>query len=351
MSRKDVRAEPSLGSPPDVGELSEVVERLEQLERRLIGQEHRILPILADLRREPRMSDKWWQAIVALASRLFLASPVVTAGATTLAVAGLWLAYVANKKLDRQNRLIEKQNAFWQQQIKQEADRDDRARKAEYIKTIYDVGPCPPGQKPVGDDTGCAISSTRARVEAARALAEMDRSLTDLSKANLATGVVGPVDWRGVSLRSARLRSVSLGAARLGRADLRESDLSGSSLAAADLSAARLVDADLSGASLQEASLCNADLTGAKLAGADLRGADLTGAKLERADLTGCEYCPSDTRHATTWPRAYKPAGCSSSTSCDGESWPLNVLETIKREGGAFANPTCRHRQRSRNEL
>lgn len=329
-------------------------ERLETLESRLIAQEHRPLAILNDLRKQPTRSDKWWSAFLALFVRLFLASPVVAAGAGTVAVAGVWFAYVSTEHFEVQNQLVRKQNEFFQRQIQQEAVQDFRARRAQLLRTIHDRRACRDGEEE--SDTwrirrgrsGCPAASIEARAAAAVTLVQILRVVrespgdwpgvflgpgTELVNAPLAKANLEKADLREVNLNGANLHGANLNDAYLRQADLRQADLreallwnvaayevnlgyanlSRAGLAEADLRQANLTsaianEANLRGANLKGATLNRADLKGADLRDTNLHGTDLSGAALEGADLRGCTYCPNGTPRSTRWPGGQKPA-------------------------------------------
>lgn len=237
------------------------------------------------------------------------------------------------------------QNLLFREQISQQVSDSTIVRRAQLLATIYDCAepePEPPSVPSMllrGEpmpEICTPKAHSRARAEAVRAFAELERSrgkgpnlswgglsglqlreadlsladlsLTDLSRADLFEADLSRANLRGADLSfaslsfaslrlaslrladlshaqlyDADLRDADLGLADLGDVDLREADLGDADLGGANLSGADLGFADLSGADVGETNLCGADLSFADISGVDLSGADLSNAYLSAA--------------------------------------------------------------------
>lgn len=294
-------------------------DRLAAQNKRLIEQEHRPLALIRDIRDWKWGSDECWAAVGALFVRLFVASPAIAATAGSVAVAGVFLAYQANQKLEVQNELIGTQNEFFQAQIQQQALQEYHARRAQLLATLYDTRECWPGEEPRKARTSCISSSIEARTAAALSLVQIESEVraepdrwpgvtvnltTQLSGVNLRNGQLSYEDLSMVSfgpadLRGATLVETNLSGAFLDGADLRDAWLAGASLRGATLRRAELRDALLAGADFRDADLQSANLSGANIedayfSGAFLPRADLRGANLSKADLSGANLSSAD---------------------------------------------------------
>ena len=113
-----------------------------------------------------------------------------------------------------------------------------------------------------------------------------DKSIVDLSGADLTKSNFWGTKLGRVNLSGANLSGAALACIDLSGADLRGADLSQADLFDADLSQAELMEAKLLTTDLHYADLSGANLSGANLSGANLNGAHLNGANLRRASLS-----------------------------------------------------------------
>ncbi len=317
--------------PPAEADLREQLERVSarveqlenyntELEAKLIEQEHRLLPLWRNwfahrdseapedeselARWKHRRSASRW----ALLWRFISPETATTAGVSVIAVAGLWVAIIANEHFKDQNGLVDQQNEYFreqntklQQQIEAQADEAYLARRAALIATLYDRTACDRSkleEAQEGDKPAlCPLrASTRAREDALKAFVQMERARRPVP---VMTGPDGPakvhpiplarVDLRGADLRGVDLRGADLTDADLRDAELRDAHLRGANLYDADLRDARLVRADLTGADLHGADLSEANMKGANLSNTRLLNTILTGAELVVVNLSGAE--------------------------------------------------------------
>ncbi len=144
---------------------------------------------------------------------------------------------------------------------------------------------------PVKDST---IFISRERGELLQALAAMNVDFPLSPDPNFSNA-----DLRGANLRGADLEGADLSGANLFGAYLIGAYLFGADLSRADLSGAHLRRADFEGADLRRANLVGADLEGADLSltdlsGANLRGAYLFGVDFFKANLVGAHLSDAD---------------------------------------------------------
>ena len=193
------------------------------------------------------------------------------------ALAGAFGSYL----LHEQNKLVERQNKFFQDQINISKYNTNQSQIAELIGVLYDEEACKK-MNASGEtvSTFCPRASPRARQDAVKSLQKICASAdSDTCR--------GGDSARGVDVAPILdLRKVNLA-----RADMANSAIPGAQLQGATLHGASFIHADLSGADLSGASLKNADLSktnfqGATLAKVDLTGANLTGVLLQRATLS-----------------------------------------------------------------
>ncbi|MEM7245914.1 MAG: pentapeptide repeat-containing protein [Acidobacteriota bacterium] len=232
---------------------------------------HRWLDVRAEGGELPRLETA--QVVAAIVRRVL-----------AVGVLGLLLTALPMLLLWRQNVLIERQNESLIDQIEQERDLTNAARRAELVATLYDRQSEGLNGAERADETpekSPLKASRRARAEAARAFYRLEKSTGN-----------GEPDFAGV-------------------------DLSWVHLEGADLSGASLMYADLSGAFLAGASLRRANLSGAGLWKTDLSGADLAGANLSRAVLVGAKGFTEEQLRSclfddnTQWPDALREVAAS----------------------------------------
>jgi uncharacterized protein YjbI with pentapeptide repeats len=123
-----------------------------------------------------------------------------------------------------------------------------------------------------------------------------ERTVPDLSEANLKDADLSGADLAranlsGANLSGANLKDADLSGADLTRADLSEANLSEANLLAADLGHANFSGANLTRAYLNEARLSETKLIKAKLTKTDLRNAFLGLANLSGANLRWANLC------------------------------------------------------------
>ena len=103
----------------------------------------------------------------------------VRVGLFTIAIAVLaeGILVCQTTLLAEQNTLINSQNQFWQQQIRQEAVQDYRAQRAELVETLYKVRQCPTRKANRAELETCYVAPPKARAEALQALVEIEAAI------------------------------------------------------------------------------------------------------------------------------------------------------------------------------
>lgn len=162
--------------------------------------------------------------------------------------------------------------------------RMEEAQLLAYRATAQHLPPAP-----LPDDE--ARRALRARVEEALAKAApmsgWDLTGADLSGLDLSRAVLRETLLERADLRGAKLAGADLSGAVLARAELGGTSLAGANLAGANLGEVRGEEADFAGAQLAKAVLYRGELARARFDGADLAGADLLEARLPGASLAG----------------------------------------------------------------
>ena len=152
---------------------------------------------------------------------------------------------VPNLLLYSQNSIMEEQNEYFREQIQElrrqinlQEEQGDLLRRQELISTVYD-----------GQAMGLSM---RARVEALKALVQLDNKL-------IGQGALADirVNLRGVNLscEESGLRCANLEGSWLPRVDFSEANLRGASFRGADLTDSSFIAADVSGADFSLASI------------------------------------------------------------------------------------------------
>lgn len=250
-----------------VGDLSSVYEPLPEAVRAVKSGE---MPAASEAVELAARRAVRWYGWVAL--RRWIVGAMVGLVAAFGALLGSVLLWEQNRLMIVQNALIEKQNAFFQQQIRQDSAQWTVVQRASLRGRLSDVdcgrrkgrGPCPFTHGPV------------ARASALRALVDLERSQTETVE------LVG-LDLQGL--------------------DLRFFDLRGVRFVECNLRGAQLDHARLEGAVFPRSALGDASLLGSRVAAQDwvaatraggatgLRGADWTTCAGERLALAalGCD--------------------------------------------------------------
>lgn len=126
---------------------SEFEKRFEEIEARLIAQEHRPIAVIKTYfqRKKWAKEDKRRTAAkTAIVWRLFFSPGTMAATGGIIALISLLVLVWQNGIISEQNLIIEKQNQFFQQQIRLEQEHFDLQRITELITTLYDGSLEPP---------------------------------------------------------------------------------------------------------------------------------------------------------------------------------------------------------------
>lgn len=192
-------------------------------------------------------------------------------------------------RIDRLQRLREREEARAQQRAAEEARRAEEAAENQRL-TMLRALTAPERHERRREQYSTRTAHTtidhRGADMRGRKLTEVEWADADLQDARLDNARLDNADLTAANLQDASLAGARLDGATLDGATLDHATFDGArlrraSLLGAQLSSARMVDVDL-----RSADLTGADLTGADLTGADLRGASLFGATLARANLT-----------------------------------------------------------------
>lgn len=328
-----------------------------ELEAGLIGQEHRLVPVLINFfgRKQWPVGDPRRKATRnALLWRFFSPGTLALTGGgvvgvmTLVVLIGQWREVQRQSGLfDRQNTLIYEQNQYFrqqnqnlQQQLNTQAQQHQTARRTELIAILYETklnpdwvappptsqptpqpkkeGESPPELSPDQKTQEPAIPeprlipnyNARTRREALLEFIQLERRvLTAQAKKN--TSGDSPQTQSAPSQEDGHLKDkkeikppvVNLSGALLQsvnvqKGDLRGIDFHGANLIKANLYGANLRWAYLNGANLNGANLRKTYLHRANLGEADLRGANLGEAYLWRAKLVKADLREADLREA-----------------------------------------------------
>lgn len=328
---------------------SSLIQSQQDLEHKVIEQEHRFLSIWFNFFRSfgEDHKGKRWPALKAVL-QWFIPSGRVALIITSGTLIGLFTILL----MFQNNKLLASQNYWLQRQINVQAESQREVQMIDIMEKLYEA--TPESMKEFDSYRKCSIKrntessrgkilekcgneptlvskhNSKSRTEAAKAYinitnnplkkAELERYslLNSMSELLSEIGVLMkagqqrkpeprdisenvPCDpanvielngalLNGVNLPAQCLRGANLSRANLSEANLREADLNEANLNGANLSSAVLVwasltRAQLSYANLSKASLRSADLQQASMQGANLRDADLSAANLSGTNL------------------------------------------------------------------
>ena len=277
-------------------EPSKLESRINELELKLLRQEHRPLRVFYNLWSYRKDPTRHPATVWALFSWIFSPGVVATVGVSVVGVLGVVLAYQANSIITEQNNLIQDQVVKMQEQNQllieqnQAALEEQRSnlyfqrldRRTYMLSVLYDVS-----------------ETARVRREALNEFLRLDRELKQTEVRNdpklyrqleeaLRDNSGSAEDWHRWVMQFPKLRT-----------DLSDVVLRGMNLQFLNFSDTVLAGADLSCSNLEFANLSNADLTGVKLVGATLEGAELNNATATAVDLSGARLNGASLRH--TW--------------------------------------------------
>lgn len=250
-------------------------DRINDIETRLIAQEHRLFTVLqnffVDRPKWPAGDPRRDAATKALIWCLFF-SP------GTVAVAGSLIGLATLAILFWQNTLIVEQNAYFQRQIQQQQvqiqaqDRvSTQSERTNAIQAIYG----PQFEK-----------NPRIKAEAVRALVVIERNRIKDGENVFASDYVNlhDADLRDIHVENFDLKNVSFRNSDLERAILADIDLTGSAFRFSNLKKASFYQSNLSGTFWDSANLQGADFSSTNLDGANMVRADLRGANLDNIE-------------------------------------------------------------------
>lgn len=289
--------------------------QIDELDKRIVGQEHRIPHILHNLYKykfKEKDSDKFGLSILSLISYLVArkaAVIVLSLSAGLVSLATLYLLYQQNDLIRFQNEKIIQQNQL------SEAER--RSSLVFLFNNIMDAidaeltNPKPEGLR-IKSDSGQYSKLSRQLIGRIIALSrrlepyrvydyekdslgsltspERGQLLINLLESNIDVislseiydrGIFNHADIREYKKNSAFLSCANLKDANLNNVNLKKSDLTGAVLVGANL-----MGANLKGSNLNRVNLTRANLTGAVLTGVNLKIANLIQANLTRSSLT-----------------------------------------------------------------
>lgn len=254
--------------------------------------------------------------------------------------------------LKEQNGLIEKQNEYFQEQIKGQ-DRQWRVQqRATLLSMLYDKRDC---QLKKDEDRECPNkASIRARKEAAIAFVVLEKDRIelikkenaklgikqsilddkpDLTKVDLSKAILNEVKWNNVKLFKANLNRATLVEAYLEYADisdaiLNKADFSSTHMRSAFFNFSKMEKVNFVSADLRDVSFYHVSMQQANFINSDVRGADFTGADLQESIFfpsyfDGCKQL----KLSKNWSKAYR----IKELSC-GESipeLPIDLKEII----------------------
>lgn len=279
-----------------------------ELESRLLAQEHRTIPVIANYlsrnkfsENDPRRASCVSAALYTAVSAFFPFSSSGGGGGLLAligciaSVAVVIVSCQANRKLESQNRLILEQNRFLEAARVSEnvsaliaqlfADIDTTlgpatanekfrelpqalASRTSVLSTLcqpYDVSP--------GDNIELRLSPERRNL-----LLNLVARRIDISK-------IPKADFSYADLRGADLSNSSLRGVNLRNADFTDAYLYGANLAETDLWSVVMRNADLANANLAGAAIIGGDLSDATLVGSNFSNADLTDVSLSGARM------------------------------------------------------------------
>lgn len=265
-------------------ELSKLNSRIDDLEYKLLQQEHRPLRVFYNLWSYRKDTTRRPATVWALFSWIFSPGVVAAAGVSVAGVIGVILAYQANSIITKQNDLIRDQVVKMQEQnqllIEQNRTALEEQRSNLYFQRL--------GRRTYLLSVLYNVSETaRIRREALTEFLRLDRELKRTEVRN------NPEKYRRIEKERSDASGSALDWHKLVimfpelRTDLSGIFLQGMDMQFIDFSDTVLEGADLSCSNLKSANFRNSDLTGAKLVGASLDGADFHNATATAVDFSG----------------------------------------------------------------
>ena len=277
--------------------MDETEKKLQEFEARLVGQEHRLFPVLQNFfinrRTWPENDPRRDTAIKALLWRIFF-SP------GTVAVTGAFVGLTTLGVMVWQNLLIREQNQYFREQITQQQQQLDaqqrvanQSTRSEAIERIY--GPL-------------YAKNTRVKAEAVRSLLAVERlnvasgkntlptDYINLHEAELQDAWLDSADLRKTSFRKAILNKAVLNSAKLGGSSFRFVDAQGTSFLSSELEGTQFAFSDVSYAQFRGARVQQTLFSQCSLVQADFSSVDL-----EKCSFVGCDLMFADFRDVKNW--------------------------------------------------
>lgn len=246
-------------------------ERFEEIEARLIAQEHRLFSVLQNFfieRKKWPIDDPRRDASAkALIWSIFFSPGTVAIAGATIGLATLAVLIWQNTLIKQQNDYFKEQNQYQQIQIEAQDKINTQTQRNDAIQSIY--GPT-------------YENNPRVKAEAVRSLVVIERSRIESGNN------VFPSDY--VNLHQANLENIHIENFDLKKVSFRESNLTGAALAGIDLTESAFRFANLRGSHFINSNLTSTFWDSANLENSDFSGANLKGANMVRANLGGADF-------------------------------------------------------------
>jgi hypothetical protein len=248
--------------------MTELSDKDIQLEARLIEQEHRLFPVVANLVRAKSYDNKDPRRIAsikALLHKILFGGTAALAFGGVIAWATLYYTSIQTDALLHQNELMTRELELNRKNIEEQRWIENLGRRTELLKVLY--APNVPGQS-------ITVSSSRLKSEALVEYVELQDLIARKSKERFFTSGSVPRDAAmykfGINLTSVNMQGISIS----------QIDFSRSVLHRANFQKAKLFSSSFVGVPLDWADFSNADLRFVDFSGASLLGANLTNAFL-----------------------------------------------------------------------